>query len=48
MKAAYYGYENICHYLVENGSDLKLKDGEGRTVADLALKNGYRDIAKQL
>jgi uncharacterized protein len=45
MEAAVLGYDRIAQYLLEHGADASLKNSEGETARDLALKEEHHDLA---
>jgi ankyrin repeat protein len=48
MVAASIGAEEVVALLLELGADAALRDGEGRTAADLAFGNGHADLGQRL
>jgi ankyrin repeat protein len=48
MVAASDGAEEMVALLLELGADAALRDGEGRTAADLAFANGHTDLGQRL
>jgi len=48
MVAASTGAEEMVALLLELGADAGLRDGEGRTAADLAFANGHTDLGQRL
>lgn len=48
MLAAAAGAEGMVALLLELGADAALRDGEGRTAADLAFGNGHADLGRRL
>jgi len=48
MLSAERGYLNIVRFLLEKGSDSRLRDNQGRTAFDLATKAGFDEIAELL
>jgi len=48
MEAAILGYDRIAQYLLEHGADASLKNSDGETARDLALKEEHHDLAALL
>ena len=48
MAAAAAGAEEMVGVLLELGADPSLRDGGGRTAADLAFRNGHPDLGQRL
>jgi uncharacterized protein len=48
MWAAGYGQEATVQLLLAQGADRKLKDGRGKTAADIALEGKHADVVKLL
>lgn len=48
MLAAAAGAEEMVSLLLELGADAALRDGEGRTAAELAFGNGHTDLGQRL
>jgi len=48
MWAAVYGHGAAARRLLEHGADPKLKDAEGFTARDWAIKNKREDVARLL
>lgn len=48
MVAAAAGADTMVALLLELGADAARRDGEGRTAADLAFRNGHADLGQRL
>jgi ankyrin repeat protein len=46
--AASRGHLSVVKLLVERGADVRLEDGDGRTAADRAWREGHKDVADWL
>lgn len=48
IAAAAAGHSEMVRLLLERGADAELKDGEGRTAADVAREGGFVDVSREL